>query len=202
VSDTGNLQFDRAESGTAPPQGSVCVVCKKPPTETYFDINGKTVCADCRTRLDAQLNAGTPTGRFLKALALGTGGALLGAGVYLGFVLITHFEWSLIAIGVGYLAGKGVRKGSGGHGGWVYESLAVGLTYCAFIATYARNVVYGLGRTDALSLIGSPIIAGVKDPLSLIIIAIGIYAAWKINRGTAYTITGPYRVVAPGAGTA
>jgi hypothetical protein len=37
--------------------------------------------------------------------------------------------------------------------------------------------------------------------MGLFIIAIGVYEAWKINRRLPLTITGPYRVGAPAAGT-
>ena len=51
-------------------------------------------------------------------------------------------------------------------------------------------------------LLAAPIIAGVSSPIGFVIIAIALYEAWKINRGTAFTITGPYKVAAPSAGSA
>jgi hypothetical protein len=51
-------------------------------------------------------------------------------------------------------------------------------------------------------IFAAPIIAGVSSPIGLLIIAIALYEAWKINRGAAFTITGPYRVAAPSAGPA
>jgi hypothetical protein len=51
-------------------------------------------------------------------------------------------------------------------------------------------------------ILAAPILSAMNSPIGFIIIGIALYEAWKINRGAAFTITGPYRVVAPGAGTA
>lgn len=199
---TGDLQFDRADAPIAASAGSACVICKQPLSGTYFEVNGKTVCPVCRDRLNAELNKYSPGVRFVRALGLGAGGAILGAGVYLAAVLFAHLEWSLISIAVGYLVGKGVRKGSGGHGGRLYQAMAVTLTYLAFIATYAVVAVQIEGNAGVLTVLGSPIIVGIRDPLTLLIIAIGIYFSWSLNRRPAFAITGPYRVAAPSAGPA
>ena len=44
---------------------------------------------------------------------------------------ITGYEIGIVAIGIGYLVGKAVRKGAGGFGGTRYQVLAVFLTYAA-----------------------------------------------------------------------
>jgi len=144
--DSAKLQFDRAEPGTSATTASSCVVCKKPLTTTYFEVNGKTVCPDCRTRLEAHLNAGTPAGRFLKALGLGAGAAVLGAGIYYGIAAVTGAEWGIVAIVVGFLVGKAVRKGSNGRGGWRYQALAMALTYCSLVAAYAPFIFKAMGE--------------------------------------------------------
>ncbi len=252
-SGTGGLQFDRAETPSAAPAGSACVVCKQPLSGTYFEVNGKTVCPTCRDRLDAELNKYSPGLRFARALGLGAGAAVIGAGIYYGISAATGYEFGLVAIVVGLLVGKAVRKGSGGRGGWRYQALAMALTYCAIVATYAPYVFKGVresmdaranrdssqvatvdttpevnraitptvagqapttkSRAGVGAIIGAfallagivlaaPIIAGISSPIGLLIIAIALYEAWKINRGAAFTITGPYRVAAPSAGPA
>ncbi|HEY6784666.1 MAG TPA: hypothetical protein VI159_06915 [Gemmatimonadales bacterium] len=242
MGDSGNLQFDRAESATAGARSSACILCKKPLTTTYFDVNGKMICPDCRTSLDARLNAGTSTGRFAKALALGAGAAVVGAGIYYAIAALTGAEWGIVAIVVGLLVGKAVRKGSNGRGGWRYQALAMTLTYCAIVATYAPPVFTALrdqarqeNHSTGLSASGSdttaaatpkpspavgagtvllgltllaglilaaPILTAIQSPLEFIIIAIALYEAWKINQRPRYTITGPYAVATPTAGTA
>ena len=258
MGDSSNLQFDRAESPTAGARSSACVLCKKALTTTYFDVNGTMICPDCRTRLDAGLNAGTPTGRFAKALALGAGAAVVGAGIYYAIAALTGSEWGIVAIVVGLLVGKAVRKGSNGRGGWRYQALAMTLTYCAIVAAYAPPVFTALrdraheerhssslsasgsdtvaaatlapSRADTLTpspaatrnpspavgagalllgltllaglILAAPILSAIDSPILFIILAIALYEAWKINRRPVYTITGPYTVAAPTAGTA
>lgn len=250
MGDSGNLQFDRAESQTAGARSSACVLCKKPLTTTYFDVNGKMICPDCRTSLDARLNAGTSAGRFVKALALGAGAAVVGAGIYYAIAALTGYELGIVAIVVGLLVGKAVRKGSNGRGGWRYQALAMVLTYCAIVATYAPPVFTALrdraheeshsssrsvsasdtvaaatlkaSAADTLNpspsvgagtvllgltllaglILAAPILSAIDSPIGFIIIAIALYEAWKINRRPGYTITGPYTVATPTAGTA
>jgi hypothetical protein len=229
------------------------VVCKQPLSGTYFEVNGKTVCPGCRDRLNAELNKYSPAVRFARALGLGAGAAVIGAGIYYGISAATGYEFGLVAIVVGLLVGKAVRKGSGGRGGWRYQALAMALTYCSIVATYTPYVFKGIREsvnsratsdsTQAAStdstpspdrvstpaaatpsapaktrpgagtviaafallagiLFAAPIIAGFSSPIGLLIVAIALYEAWKINRGTAFTITGPYRVAAPSPGSA
>lgn len=252
-SGTGGLQFDRAETPSTASAGSSCVVCKRPLSGSYFEVNGKTVCPTCRDRLNAELNKYSPGTRFLRALGLGAGAAVIGAGIYYGIAATTGYEFGLVAIVVGFLVGQAVRKGSGGRGGWRYQALAIALTYLAIVSTYAPYVIKGLresvdtrtsgdsaqvARADSAPrsdrtiapagpsapraptirpgigaivvafallagiLLAAPIIAGVSSPIGFVIIAIALYEAWKINRGTAFTITGPYKVAAPSAGSA
>src|SRR5579859_1346070 len=251
---TGDLQFDRAETpAAAAAAGSACVVCKQPLGGMYFEVNGKTVCPACRDRLDAELNKYSPGVRFARALGLGAGAAVIGVGIYYAISALTGYEFGLVAIIVGLLVGKAVRKGSGGRGGWRYQALAMALTYLAIVATYTPYVFKGIRQsmdshalrdsslvtaTDSATtadraitpsaaarvtpsksrpgagaiiaafallagiILAAPIIAGVSSPIGLLIVAIALYEAWKINRGAAFTITGPYRVAAPGTGPA
>ncbi|HXH63503.1 MAG TPA: hypothetical protein VNG95_04910 [Gemmatimonadales bacterium] len=250
---TGGLQFDRAETPAATAAGSACVICKQPLSGSYFEVNGKTVCPACRDRLNTELNKYSPGVRFARALGLGAGAAVIGAGIYYGISALTGYEFGLVAIIVGLLVGKAVRKGSGGRGGWRYQALAMALTYLAIVATYTPYVFKGIkesmdsrvardssqvttidstatpdravtppaatsatpskSRPGAGAIIvafallagiilAAPIIAGVSSPIGLLIVAIALYEAWKINRGAAFTITGPYRVAAPSTGSA
>jgi hypothetical protein len=45
----------------------------------------------------------------------------------------------------------------------------------------------------------APIVIGVASPLHLVIAGFALYEAWKLNRGVALRITGPYQAAAPGA---
>lgn len=42
----------------------------------------------------------------------------------------------------------------------------------------------------------APIMIGISNPLHLLIAGFALYEAWKLNRGAAFTVTGPYSVAA------
>ena len=46
----------------------------------------------------------------------------------------------------------------------------------------------------------APIIIGVSSPLHLVIAGFALYEAWKLNKGVALRVTGPYQAVAPPSG--
>jgi hypothetical protein len=45
----------------------------------------------------------------------------------------------------------------------------------------------------------APIMIGIGSPLHLLIAAFALYEAWKLNRGAAFTVTGPYSIAARAA---
>lgn len=245
VTDSSNLQFDRAEP--AGRESATCANCHQPLTTTYFQINGVAICPRCRALIDAQWNRGTSAGRFARALGLGGLAAIAGAAVYYGILAATGFEFSLISILVGLLVGVAVRKGSYGRGGWRYQALAMFLTYTSIVAAYVPLIVKEFSQragsaaapaavdsavrpdaaapatpttTDAspgprpramnfaLALLLSigfiyaiPFLGGLENILGIVIIAIGLYEAWKINRAPRREITGPHQLNQPGPAT-
>lgn len=134
------LQFDVAESGSASSShhsgtsGTTCKACSRPITNTYFQVNSAIICESCRAALDKP--SGTRFTRGMHATGLGLLAAIAGSLLYFAVAAITGREFGLVAIAVGFMVGKAVRKGSRGRGGWAYQSLAVGLTYLAIVSTY------------------------------------------------------------------
>ena len=53
----------------------------------------------------------------------------------------------------------------------------------------------GLGLLVSFAY-AAPIMIGISSPLHLLIAAFALYEAWKLNRGVAVTVTGPYAVAA------
>ena len=239
----GSLQFERAERAAAA-SSLTCGGCGQPITTSYYEVNGKVTCQRCRNRIMAGWNRGSSGGRFAKALGLGLGAAVLGAGIYFGIAALTGYEFGLVAIVVGVLVGGAVRTGSNGRGGRRYQLLAMFLTYTAVVVTdstlIARElkkewrargdsaqaaagspaaVAPGLDaavaaeapRTShlprplavavALGLIvvlayAAPIMIGITSPIHLLIAGFALYEAWKLNRGVAFQVTGPYQAAA------
>ncbi len=137
------LQFDAAEPATTAASGMTCATCKKPLTGSYHMLNKLMICASCRGRLERQLRGGSGSARFLKATLYGLGGAAVGAAIWYAVLAITDMQIGLIAIAVGFIVGKAVAKGSGGRGGWQYQTLAIVLTYLAIVSTYVPFIIKG-----------------------------------------------------------
>jgi hypothetical protein len=92
---------------------------------------------------------GTRLGRALRAGGLGALAAIGGSLVYSAVVAITGGEFGFVAILLGYMVGRAVRKGSGDRGGPAYQALAIGLTYLAIVSTYVPLIVKDFGSKSA-----------------------------------------------------
>lgn len=156
------LQFDKAEfasGGSAASAAAPCAACTQPLTDVYFEINGKMVCPSCKDRLVASQNRGSKFSRFVRASIFGAFAAIAGSLIYYGIREATGYELGLVSIIVGVLVGIAVRKGCYARGGWLYQLLAVLLTYASITATYApyvlREVIEGVKKHDTTSAVAS-----------------------------------------------
>lgn len=126
-----------------------CAACDRELRDTYYLVNGAMVCSECQMQLASAQPAGSGLGRFTRAIGFGVVGGAIGAGIYFGILKLTGYEVGLVAIVVGFLVGAGVRIGTGGHGGWLYQLLAVGITYAAIVTTYVPFIVEDLNHAIA-----------------------------------------------------
>jgi hypothetical protein len=259
------LQFDVAESAAASnatPAEMTCKACGSTIGSAYYQINRSVICERCRATLEHP--PGSRLTRALRATGFGLAAAIGGSVLYFAVRAITGFEFGLVAIAVGFMVGTAVRRGSGGRGGWAYQTLAIALTYLAIVTTYVpllvsefqksakQSAVHAVAPTpmDTISISASgpvsadrsstsgdssatpavsqagtpaaahtarvhatrlgagtvllgigalvllaavvPIAAGFSNLIGLLIIAIAVFEAWKLNRRAA--ITGPYLV--------
>lgn len=245
VSKAEEIQFDRADYVQPESTGPVCDLCREPLRGHYFDINEKMVCERCRYNVEAAMSQRGGAGGFFKAALAGLGVAAVGSAIYYAVRKATGYEFGLISILVGYGVGQAVRWGSRAKGGWVYQSLAIFLTYMAIVSTYVPllfqefskraekektavtapaesgpegkkvspppakaataspasseedvglgDAVLGIGLLF-LIVLALPFLAGFENLIGLAIIAFGLYEAWKINRRTVLTISGPFQM--------
>ena len=122
-------QFSTAEYAHIPGTER-CRVCGYPVIGEYFRINGQMACAKCAIQArDGQ--PGNSHAAFVRALLLGAGAAVVGLILYASFTILTNLYIGFIALGVGWLVGKAMMKGSNGVGGRRYQVAAVLLTYFA-----------------------------------------------------------------------
>ncbi|NRD53382.1 hypothetical protein D7Y15_11310 [Corallococcus sp. AB030] len=224
--DAASLQFDRAEF-TEAPSAPKCSVCQRAIKSVYYDLNTRLLCPACREDVEAAMTGGSKAKRFLTASVFGFGAAIAGALLYWG-VGLTGYNIGLIAIAVGWMVGTAVFKGSESRGGWVYQVLAVGLTYFAVAASLAPDVYKELTtqppaevatdapaeETEAVSpavnvvlagviSVAAPVLVGINSPLSGLIYGFALFEAWRRTKRTELNIAGPFKLAeAPAEGEA
>lgn len=203
---TGALQFDTAEPSAATTDRS-CTGCRRPIEGEYHMANMQVVCTPCRTALEAGPQ-GTRTGRVGRALLFGAGAAVAGSLVYLVVLVATGYEIGLIAILVGWMVGRAVSAGSGHRGGWLYQAMAIGFTYLAICTSYVPQIVNTWRQSPEMSELSGavmyiaafivslalPIVSITAAPIGALILAFGLFQAWRENKRPELTITGPYSV--------
>lgn len=151
------LQFDHAELASP----SACGGCKSALGASYFQAAGQMLCGNCAEGFrKAMAGTGSRAGRLTKATLLGFLAGAVGAAIYFGVRALTGYEVGLVAIVVGILVGRAVRRGSGNRGGLGYQFLAAGITYFAIATTFLPMALKEIaeaspsGQTEAVS--GTP----------------------------------------------
>lgn len=200
-----SIQFERAEFQDATPAAAVCTACKQNVIQSYYEIGGKIICSACRESRDRAMD-GSGFIRFLRAAVAGIVIGLAGAFVWWGVRVLTNYELGIISIFIGIGVGKAVSWGSYGKGGWLYQLLALFLTYTAIVTNYVPDIVQGL-RAEAADVpavilypfafvfaYAAPFFGGAENIIGMLIIAFGLFEAWKLNRRVDAEITGPYTV--------
>jgi len=114
-----------AKSGT-----DVCKSCKQVVTGLYYRVNGSLACERCVNQLKDQLPKDTHSA-FVRGLAFGIGGAVIGLILYSAFSIITGIEIGYVSLAVGWIIAKAFKMGSRGIGGRRYQIAAAALTYAA-----------------------------------------------------------------------
>jgi len=210
-SGTGGLQFDQAEFKGTAKTGLACSACGKLIQDSYFQVNENMFCPDCREAAEAGMVDGSGFGRFARASLAGGIAAAVGSGIYFAILKLTGYEFGLVAIVVGLMVGGAVRWGANGRGGWLYQGLAIFLTYCSIVTTYVPFVLEEMDKGGAnevpfliklliafpLAFV-TPFLAGFSNIIGWVIIGIGLYQAWRINRHIPIEVKGPFRVGAVG----
>ncbi|MFZ0299286.1 MAG: hypothetical protein WAM13_13130 [Candidatus Sulfotelmatobacter sp.] len=120
-------QFGTAEYSA----GDRCRVCQQPTGGTYYRVKASVVCPSCAEKMRGAIPTDNHAA-FVRALAYGTGAALAGlVGYALIAILLQGWVISYMSIGVGWIVGTAMIKGSNGIGGRRYQLAAAVLTYAA-----------------------------------------------------------------------
>jgi hypothetical protein len=141
---SAGLQFQTAEplpSAGEAAAGRSCVICKQPIVNQYYQAQGAVVCEMCAQRIQSGQQAPPPVS-LARAALFGVAAAVAGSLLYATVSIVTGLEIGLIAIVVGVMVGKAVRRGSNGLGGRPQQILAVLLTYFAITTSYIPVIIY------------------------------------------------------------
>lgn len=122
-------QFGTAEYQSKPGPDT-CKSCNQTLTGLYYRINGALACERCAEQLKTQLPKDSHSA-FVRGLAFGVGGAILGLILYSVFAIVTGIVIGYVSLAVGYIVGKAIKFGSNGIGGRRYQIAALLLTYAA-----------------------------------------------------------------------
>jgi hypothetical protein len=198
------IQFDRAEYVEV--SELTCKLCRQPLQHQYYDMGGSTLCSECRDKIEQGRSEDSGAHRFVRAAGFGLAAATLGAVVYALIVNLTGYQIGFMAVILGYVIGKSVWVGSFHRGGWRYQALAMVLTYVAICMEYLPQVLnaahhsYSAARIAlafAISLLAPVLILfgeGLSGILGVVILGIGLYEAWKLNRSRGAAIAGPFPI--------
>lgn len=192
-----SLQFQKAEFADSTPNCSACKVSIKGP---YYQLAAQKICAACAelARINQQR---PPNSAVLRGTIFGAGMAAVCSAGYAAIVMVTGMELALVAIAVGFMVGRAVRRGSDGLGGRRCQAAAVVLTYLAITMSYIPLMVRDAAVKDVTAAaymavaLFYPLLAltdGVSGILGIVIIAFGLMQAWKQTARDPRVITGPF----------
>jgi hypothetical protein len=120
-------QFSTAEYSA----GNRCRICQQPTGGTYYRVKASVVCPGCAEKMRGAIPMDNHAA-FVRALAYGIGAAAAGlVGYALIAILLQGWVISYMSIGVGWIVGTAMIKGSNGIGGRRYQMAAAVLTYAA-----------------------------------------------------------------------
>lgn len=195
------------EGETGP--GSTCATCGAALTTQYWLAGVATVCGSCAVQLQAARFLEGGFLRFFKALAMGFGAGLLGAIGYGAIIFFSGYELALITIGIGWFVGRAVMMGSEHRGGRGYQVMATVLTYVCCMLAFVPTVVKGFTEAAEpvplpIAILIAPFLAqiipflGEMGPIGILILAFGMWRAWRETAKVVIEVAGPF-ALAPAA---
>lgn len=195
-----SLQFDRAEFGTSAPSRIVCSSCKRDVVQSYYTVGDRIVCSACR---EHHVDESGAVARFALAFGASLGVAIAGAAVWWAVRTFVHIQLSLIAIGIAWGVARAIIWATKGRTTPVYQVLAVAMTYAGVAFNFIPDIMEGVpmsavdgGVAMRICQIAftAPIDVGIQSPMMLVIIAIGLWEAWKLTGRGRAVVSGPFSV--------
>ena len=183
------LQFDRAVVSTGDvSSGVACASCSRPIGTLYYTLGQKAFCPACKMATERAIAAADDPATFIKAVVYGLGAAIVGGIIYFLVMALLHLEIGLVAILIGYMVAKAIRKAALACGRR-YQILAVVLTYSAVGLAYVAAV----GDLSGFVLPVTQLASG-TGILGVLIIGFGLRQAWRLTAGLDLSFVGPLKV--------
>jgi hypothetical protein len=202
-------QFGTAEYATKP-ESSRCQFCQQPLSGSYYRVNAAVACPDCTEKMRSEI-ATDKHAAYVRALTYGIGAAVVGlVGYAVIAILLQGWVISYMSIGVGWIVGTAMMKGSNGVGGRRYQIAAALLTYAA--VSMAEVPIWIHFAHEPVSLgtwLGRAALMGLASPftqlsgnlfwgaMGLLILFFGMRIAWRIAAGRPFGVYGPFANAPP-----
>lgn len=152
-----------------------------------------TVCSNCAYEMERSIKAETEDINFIGAAVFGVVAAFISSLIWYGTVVLSHRQWGIIAIAIGWLVAQAVILGSGRKRGPRLQGLSVVITILAMafseyliVRHFAVQQLVAKGYTNIpyilpLKVMWELIVAGIKsDPLILLFWLIAVFEAFVL----------------------
>ena len=175
----------------------VCSQCQTViPAGTGIATESAVFCQLCYGQLTSMVEAAVAEQghniNYLGAVAGGLLGGMLGAAVWWGFTTVTNIQFGLVAVIIGWGAGKGVVTLSGGKRALPLQLISLAITLVSYgLATYWVTRTYIIrymaenGVQAEVPFFPDPglflgIVRSGFELFDLIFLAIALWQAWKM----------------------
>ncbi len=191
---------EKIEIGVKAQEDVVCASCKKTlqSTEAHSfrdkENNDVYMCENCKAIIDEEFRKESENPNYIGAIVLGILAGLISGAAWYFIEIATQRIIGLVAIGVGYVIGWAVVRGSGRKRGTGLQLISAVITLISifgasyfsalyFINDYIADELALLGQTSADFMWVSPLdpelLKMIISPVGILIWAIGIYIAFR-----------------------
>jgi len=202
-------QFGTAEYATKP-ESSRCQFCQQPLSGPYYRVNAAVACPGCAEKMRSEIVTDKHAA-YVRALTYGIGAAVVGlVGYAVIAILLQGWVISYMSIGVGWIVGTAMMKGSNGVGGRRYQIAAALLTYAAVsLAAVPIWIHFAHEPVNLGTWLGRAALMGLASPftqlsgnlfwgaMGLLILFFGMRIAWRIAAGRPFGVYGPFANAPP-----
>ena len=129
----------------------------------------------------AEAEAGVTAVDLAKAFGAGAVASIIGALLWYGFVMVTHFQIGIVAAGVGILVGLGVQMGASGKSGMSVALLGASMAAIAMMSGELLIINGILQKAGADVQLTNITDVFTVDPIFTVFFGIGVWRAWQTN---------------------